>query len=71
MFVRVALPLGLLVLAVVVALVFDGIGATAVAIVLVGTALVAAISIVFWEVGASEDRERAQGRPGGPYDRPS
>lgn len=63
---RIATPLVLIGLAVAVGLLFDGTAATAVAIVLVGTALVVAVSIVFFEVGASEDRDRERGGRG-PY----
>jgi drug/metabolite transporter (DMT)-like permease len=44
--------------------------ANAVAIMLLGIACVWAVSLVFYEIGLGEDRDRAAGKPGGPYDRP-
>lgn len=35
----------------------------------IAAAFTIAIALVFLEIGLSEDREREQGRPGGPYDR--
>jgi fucose 4-O-acetylase-like acetyltransferase len=41
-----------------VAVLFDGTGANAIAIFLVGVGCVVAVSTVFWWIGRSEDRER-------------
>jgi hypothetical protein len=54
-----ALPsLILLLLGLIAALLFDGTAGTAITVFLVGSALVVAVSTVFYEVGRSEDRER-------------
>jgi hypothetical protein len=53
-------PLVLIALGAVAAVVLPGKAGTAVAIVLVGTACVVAVSLVFWEVGRSEDEDRAR-----------
>jgi hypothetical protein len=42
------------------AVAIPGKAGTAAAIVLVGSACVVAVSLVFWEVGRSEDEERAR-----------
>ena len=42
----------------------------AIAMTLAGIALVWLVSLVFYEIGLSEDRDRAAGKGGGPYDRP-
>jgi hypothetical protein len=58
-----ALPtLILLLLGLIAALVFDGTTGTAITVFLVGSALVVAVSTVFYEVGRSEDRERERER---------
>jgi hypothetical protein len=55
-------PLLLVVLGAAAALVIRGTAGTAVAIVLVGTGCVVAVSLVFWRVGHSEDEERRRRR---------
>jgi hypothetical protein len=51
-------PLVLIALGAIAALVVPGTAGTAAAIVLVGTGCVVAVSLLFWEVGRSEDEER-------------
>ena len=51
-------PLILIALGAIAALAIPGTAGTAAAIVLVGTGCVVAVSLVFWEVGRSEDEER-------------
>ena len=53
-------PLVLIVLGAIAAVALPGKAGTAAAIVLVGTGCVVAVSLVFWEVGRSEDEERAR-----------
>ena len=53
-------PLVLVALGAVAAAAIPGKAGTAVGIVLVGSGCVAAVSLVFWEVGRSEDEERAR-----------
>lgn len=53
-------PLVLIVLGAIAAVALPGKAGTAAAIVLVGTGCVVAVSLVFWEVGRSEDDERAR-----------
>jgi hypothetical protein len=56
-----ALPALLLIVAgAIVALLFDGTAANAIAIFLIGVGCVVAVSTVFWRIGRSEDRERRQ-----------
>jgi ABC-type nickel/cobalt efflux system permease component RcnA len=58
-----ALPtLILLLLGLAAALIFDGTTGTAITVFLVGTAVVVAVSTVFYVVGRSEDRERERER---------
>jgi uncharacterized membrane protein YuzA (DUF378 family) len=56
--------------AVVLAVAGDSTALNAVAIMLFGIAGVWIVSLVFYEIGLGEDRDRAAGRGGGPYDRP-
>ena len=51
-------PLVLIALGALAAFVIPGTAGTAAAIVLVGTGCVVAVSLLFWEVGRSEDEER-------------
>jgi len=53
-------PLVLIALGAIAAVALPGKAGTAAAIVLVGTACVVAVSLVFWEVGRSEYEERAR-----------
>jgi len=53
-------PLVLIVLGAITAVALPGKAGTAAAIVLVGTGCVVAVSLVFWEVGRSEDEERGR-----------
>jgi hypothetical protein len=53
-------PLVLIALGAIAAVAIPGKAGTAVGIVLVGSACVVAVSLVFWEVGRSEDEERAR-----------
>jgi ABC-type sugar transport system permease subunit len=53
-------PLVLIVLGAVAAVAIPGKAGTAAAIVLIGSACVVAVSLVFWEVGRSEDEERSR-----------
>jgi hypothetical protein len=55
------LPLLLIALGAAAALLIPGTAGTAVAIVLVGTGCVVAVSLMFWLVGRSEDEERRRG----------
>ena len=48
----------LLLLGLLAALLIDGTAGTAITVFLVGTAVVVAVSTVFYEIGRSEDRER-------------
>jgi uncharacterized membrane protein YuzA (DUF378 family) len=47
----------------------DSTALNAVAIMLFGIAGVWTVSLVFYEIGLGEDRDRAAARRGGPYDR--
>jgi len=53
-------PLVLIALGAIAAVALPGKAGTAAAIVLVGTGCVVAVSLVFWEVGRSEDQERGR-----------
>jgi len=53
-------PFVLIVLGAIAAVAIPGKAGTAAAIVLVGTGCVVAVSLVFWEVGRSEDEERSR-----------
>jgi len=53
-------PLILLALGAIAAVAIPGKAGTAAAIVLIGTGCVVAVSLVFWEVGRSEDEERGR-----------
>jgi len=53
-------PLILLALGAIAAVAIPGKAGTAAAIVLIGTGCVVAVSLVFWEVGRSEDEERSR-----------
>ncbi len=53
-------PLVLIALGAIAGVALPGKAGTAAAIVLVGTGCVVAVSLVFWEVGRSEDEERAR-----------
>jgi hypothetical protein len=58
-----ALPtLILLLLGLAAALIFDGTTGTAITVFLIGSAVVVAVSTVFYAVGRSEDRERERER---------
>ena len=59
---RVLPPLLLIALGAAAAVLVPGTAGTAIAIMLVGTGCVVAVSLVFWEVGRSEDRDREAGR---------
>ena len=52
----------LLLLGVAAALLFDGTTGTAITVFLVGSALVVAVSTVFYAIGRSEDRDRERER---------
>ena len=58
MILRSAPALVLLALGAAAALLVPGRAGTAIAIMLVGTGCVVAVSTVFWQIGRSEDRER-------------
>jgi hypothetical protein len=60
--IRLLPPLILLLLGLVAAFLIDGTAGTAVTVFLVGSALVVAVSTVFYEIGRSEDRERERER---------
>ena len=61
MIARIAVPpLILLALGAIAAVAIPGKAGTAAAIVLIGTGCVVAVSLVFWEVGRSEDEERSR-----------
>ncbi len=65
--IRLALPpLLLIALGAAVAALVEGTAGTAIAIVLVGSGCVIAVSLVFWEIGRSEDRERESRSRRGP-----
>jgi len=53
-------PLVLIALGAIAAVAIPGKAGTAAAIVLIGTGCVVAVSLVFWEVGRSEDEERSR-----------
>jgi hypothetical protein len=53
-------PLILIALGAIAAVAIPGKAGTAAAIVLIGTGCVVAVSLVFWEVGRSEDEERSR-----------
>jgi hypothetical protein len=55
-------PLILIALGAVAAVVIPGVAGTAIAIMLVGTGCVVAVSLAFWQIGDSEDRDRREGR---------
>jgi hypothetical protein len=55
-------PLLLIALGAAAAVLIEGTAGTAIAILLVGTGCVVAVSLVFWQIGRSEDRDREQGR---------
>jgi hypothetical protein len=55
-------PVLLVVLGAAVAVAVPGVAGTAIAIVLVGTGCVVAVSLLFWQVGRSEDEERERRR---------
>jgi hypothetical protein len=55
-------PLLLIALGAAAALLIEGTAGTAIAIMLVGTGCVVAVSLVFWQIGRSEDRDREAGR---------
>jgi hypothetical protein len=55
-------PLLLIALGAAAAALIEGTTGTAIAIMLVGTGCVLAVSMVFWEIGRSEDRDRDAGR---------
>jgi hypothetical protein len=56
---RLALPPLLLIVAgAAVAVLADGTASNAIAIFLIGVGCVAAVSVVFWQIGRSEDRDR-------------
>jgi hypothetical protein len=57
---RIAIPIVMIVLGAIAAIAIPGMAGTVVAMVLVGSALVIAVCLVFLEVGLSEDRERAR-----------
>jgi hypothetical protein len=52
----------LLLLGLLAALLIDGTAGTAITVFLVGSAVVVAVSTVFYEIGRSEDRERERER---------
>jgi hypothetical protein len=54
-------PLLLIALGAAAAVLIEGTAGTAIAIMLVGTGCVVAVSLVFWEIGRSEDRDRDAG----------
>lgn len=61
MIARIAVPpLILIALGAIAAVAIPGKAGTAAAIVLIGTGCVVAVSLVFWEVGRSEDEERSR-----------
>jgi hypothetical protein len=62
MIARVLAPLLLIALGAAAAALIEGTTGTAIAIMLVGTGCVLAVSMVFWEIGRSEDRDRDAGR---------
>ena len=55
-------PLVLIGLGALVAALVDGAAGTAIAIMLVGTGCVVAVSLVFWTIGRGEDEDRDAGR---------
>jgi hypothetical protein len=55
-------PLLLIALGAAAAVLIEGTAGTAIAIMLVGSGCVVAVSLVFWEIGRSEDRDRDAGR---------
>jgi hypothetical protein len=62
MIARVLAPLLLIALGAAAAALIEGTTGTAIAIMLVGTGCVLAVSMVFWQIGRSEDRDRDAGR---------
>ena len=55
-------PLLLIALGAAAAMLVDGTAGTAIAIMLVGSGCVLAVSLVFWQIGRSEDADRDAGR---------
>ena len=55
-------PLLLIALGAAAAILVDGTAGTAIAIMLVGSGCVLAVSLVFWQIGRSEDADRDAGR---------
>jgi hypothetical protein len=55
-------PLLLIALGAAAAALIDGVTGTAIAIMLVGSGCVVAVSLVFWQIGRGEDRDRESGR---------
>jgi hypothetical protein len=55
-------PLLLIALGAAAAVLIEGTAGTAIAILLVGSGCVVAVSLVFWQIGRSEDRDREAGR---------
>jgi hypothetical protein len=55
-------PLLLIALGAAAAALINGTAGTAIAILLVGSGCVVAVSLVFWQIGRSEDRDRESGR---------
>jgi hypothetical protein len=55
-------PLLLIALGAAAAVLIEGTAGTAMAIMLVGSGCVVAVSLVFWQIGRSEDRDREAGR---------
>lgn len=55
-------PLLLIALGAAAAVLIKGTAGTAIAIMLVGSGCVVAVSLVFWQIGRSEDRDRDAGR---------
>jgi hypothetical protein len=55
-------PLLLIALGAAAAALIDGVAGTAIAIMLVGSGCVVAVSLVFWQIGRGEDRDRESGR---------
>jgi hypothetical protein len=60
MLARIAVPIVMIVLGAIGAVAIPGMAGTVVAMILVGSALVVAVCLIFLEVGLSEDRERAR-----------
>ena len=62
MLLRALSPLLLIVLGAAAAVLVPGVTGTAIAIMLVGTGCVVAVSLAFWHVGKGEDDDRRAGR---------